>query len=188
MERCWSLHSDGVLEKVIPMQELHTTEDILRQKQAVYEINFWLRNRNTPLAECAGNCLASVLLSWGDLYCWTDVLGVLCSWQWNSPFPCYYILMLQSRVAAYKLPAGRSPWSVPAHWLNLELFCIKMVICNQNLCQGLWDQAPRVGGWVLVPSQSIPWHCCKLLLQTELWLLCCQVQVLLLFWILSVTH
>lgn len=22
------------------------------------------------------------------LYCWIDVPGLLCNWQWNSPFPC----------------------------------------------------------------------------------------------------
>lgn len=65
MQSLQRLHSGGVLEKIIPIQKLHTTEEILRQKQAVYEISSWLGN--TPLARHAG--AASIVKLKVGLYC-----------------------------------------------------------------------------------------------------------------------
>lgn len=150
MQSLQSLHSDGVLEKVILIQKLHTTEEILRQKQAVYEISFSLGNRNTH-AFCRvcwglfGHSIAELKVG---LYCWTNVLGLLCSWQWNIHF------------IAVKLLCSKAGWPHPNCLLGAvaglcqltgwtwKLFHIKMVIFDQNLCQGLWRQAPTVGGWV----------------------------------------
>lgn len=91
-----------------------------RQKQAVYETSFWLGNGdNSSYRVFWGLFGHSIVELKVGLYCWAGVLGLLCSWQWNSPFPCCSTPVLQSKVAISKLPAGSSPWSVPAHWLNL---------------------------------------------------------------------
>lgn len=87
------------------------------------------------------------------VYCWTDVLGLLCSWQWNSPF---ISLLLNSYAPKQGGHIQNACWEQLLTGWTWELFHIKMVVLDQNLCQGLWHQAPRMGGWVLVPPQSIP--------------------------------
>lgn len=87
------------------------------------------------------------------VYCWTDVLGLLCSWQWNSPF---ISLLLNSYAPKQSGHIQTACWEQLLTGWTWELFHIKMVVLDQNLCQGLWHQAPRMGGWVLVPPQSIP--------------------------------
>ena len=73
--------SDKVLEKTIPIQKLHITEEILSWNQAVCKISIWLGN--APLAERGGTWEFDCLVPAQNGMC----LRLLYGGQWISPRP-----------------------------------------------------------------------------------------------------